>query len=187
MTCALISVPSRHHVSADEERAEYDLHQNEPGDAGYRTFLGRLANPLMARLEPGARGLDFGCGPGPTLSVMLAEAGFHVDLYDLYYEPDPEVFLKRYNFITATEVVEHLAEPKRELERLYSMLVPGGVLAIMTKLATSKEAFSKWHYKNDKTHISFFSRETFGWLAQHWQAELELVGADVIFLSKPGD
>jgi len=45
-------------------------------DPRYRRFLARLAEPLIAHLPKGARGLDFGCGPGPTLSLMLREAGF---------------------------------------------------------------------------------------------------------------
>ena len=92
-TCAataaqLVFVPARFYLDRGAERAEYDLHQNEPGDAGYRAFLSRLLEPLTERLEPGARGLDFGCGPGPALAEMLREAGFDVSLYDSFYLPD---------------------------------------------------------------------------------------------------
>jgi 16S rRNA G1207 methylase RsmC len=38
--------------------------------------------------------LDFGCGPGPTLSILLAEQGQQVDLYDPFYHDDPSVFAK---------------------------------------------------------------------------------------------
>ena len=58
-------------------------------DAGYRRFLSKLADPLMARLAPGARGLDYGCGPGPALAAMLREAGHEVALYDPFFAPDP--------------------------------------------------------------------------------------------------
>src|SRR5690606_29528307 len=47
------------------ELAHYRLHRNDPRDPGYRGFLARLAEPLRARLAPGACGLDYGCGPGP--------------------------------------------------------------------------------------------------------------------------
>jgi len=56
------------------------------------------------------------------------------------------------------------------------------LLGIMTKLALDREAFACWHYKNDRTHVSFFSRETFTWLAAEWNAELAFVGNDVILL-----
>ena len=41
-------------------------------------FLGRLAEPLVERLDPGASGLDFGCGPGPALAAMLTRRGYTV-------------------------------------------------------------------------------------------------------------
>ena len=59
--CALVFVPAPWRPSAAEERAEYDRHENHPGDAGYRRFLGRLATPLLAALPPAQSGLDFGC------------------------------------------------------------------------------------------------------------------------------
>ena len=182
--CSLVWVPSRFHVSAKAEKAEYELHQNDPSDIGYRNFLGRLAAPLLARLATGARGLDFGAGPGPTLSIMMREKGYAVDTYDLYFNSDSTVFKKKYDFITATEVVEHLRDPRRELERLFSMLQPGGVLAIMTKLALGAAEFSTWHYKNDKTHIVFFSEDTFRWLAATWKCTVTFEAADVIFIMK---
>ena len=41
--CALVFVPADQHISEEAERAEYDLHENDPSDAGYRRFLSRLA------------------------------------------------------------------------------------------------------------------------------------------------
>ena len=116
---------------------------------------------------------------------MLEEAGYPTETYDPLYASDTSVFERNYDFITATEVVEHLSDPKFELPRLYSMLVPGGVLAIMTKRVTNKEAFASWHYKNDRTHVVFFSEETFSWLASQWSAQVEFVAPDVVFVTKP--
>lgn len=182
--CALVWVPARYHLSADAEKAEYDLHNNRPDDPGYRKFLSRLVNPLRARLAPSSRGLDFGCGPGPTLALMLEEAGHKVALYDHFYFPNPEALKRNYDFICATEVVEHLHQPGSVLTQLWSILEAGGTLAIMTKLVLDKTAFEGWHYKNDPTHVSFFSRATFDWLARQLNAELEFIGSDVILLRK---
>ncbi len=183
--CRLVFVPQRYFLSPDEELACYQLHQNSPEDAGYRTFLGRLADPLMRRLSPGDCGLDFGSGPGPTLSVMLMEAGFPMAIYDPFFAPDDHVWDRRYGFVTATEVVEHLHDPRRELERLWSVLQPGGWLGIMTKRVRNAAAFATWHYKNDPTHVIFFADETFAWLANQWSAELECCDADVVLMRKP--
>ena len=115
---------------------------------------------------------------------MLREHGHQVTLHDLYYHPNPAALEQQWDFITATEVVEHLAAPLAVLEQLWRCLKTDGWLGLMTKRVTSPEAFSTWHYKSDPTHISFFSEHSFHWLAQHWQAELEIVGADVVLLRK---
>jgi SAM-dependent methyltransferase len=183
--CQLVFVAAPFHLPAAEEKAQYDLHQNNPGDAGYRRFLNRLAEPMLQRLEPRSEGLDFGCGPGPCLSLMLAERGHSVALYDLYYANHPQLLEQQYDFITATEVVEHLANPGAELERLWRCLKPGGLLGLMTKLVASPESFANWHYKTDPTHISFFSRATFEHLGKCWGSAPQFVGADVIIFHKP--
>lgn len=182
--CALVFVPAAWHLSRAAERAEYDLHQNDTEDAGYRAFLSRLAQPLMARLAPGASGLDFGCGPGPALACLLREAGFELSLYDSYYQPDTRALEHCYDFICATEVVEHLHRPGWELARLWSLLKPGGWLGIMTKLVRDVDAFAHWHYKNDPTHVCFFSEQTWRWWAREHNASLEIIGADVILLGR---
>lgn len=182
--CALIFVPQKFHLSPEDEKAQYDLHENNPDDPGYRAFLGRLFYPLEPRLAPGSRGLDFGSGPGPTLSVMFEEAGHRMAIFDKFYAPDVKILSAAYDFVTATEVVEHLAAPGRELARLWSLVRPGGWLGVMTKLATGADDFAGWHYKNDPTHIAFFSRATFSWQAEQWRARLEFVDKDAILLQK---
>ena len=46
--CMLVFVPTRFRLSAQEERATYDLHQNDAQDPGYRRFLSRLSRPLSS-------------------------------------------------------------------------------------------------------------------------------------------
>ena len=183
--CGLVFVHPEAFLAAADERAVYERHQNSPDDPDYRRFLSRLFEPMAARLHSASRGLDFGSGPGPTLSVMFEEGGHTVSLYDPFYAPGPEVFEREYDFITTSEVVEHLHRPRWELERLWGCLVPGGVLGIMTKRVLDHEAFSRWHYKNDPTHVCFFAMETFEWLAKSWGASLTVVGDDVVILAKP--
>ncbi len=181
--CALVFVPPQYYLGREREKAEYDLHQNLVDDPGYRRFLGRLAQPLLQRIPAGASGLDFGCGPGPALAAMFTEAGCKMQLYDVFYQTNEQVLQNRYDFISATEVVEHLHEPGRVLGQLWGQLRPGGWLGIMTKLVISAEAFAHWHYKNDPTHVCFFSEKTWQWWAKEHNARLELIGSDVILLA----
>jgi hypothetical protein len=183
--CQLVFVPSAFFLSPEDEKSCYDQHQNDPADPAYRRFLSRLANPLVERLPPGARGLDFGCGPGPTLSLMMAEAGFPSAIYDPFYAPTAAVWRDEYDFVTASEVVEHLHHPMSDLQRAWSVLKPDGWLGIMTKRVRDAAAFARWHYKNDPTHVAFFADATFAWLASHWSAELQVVGPDVVLFHKP--
>lgn len=181
--CQLIFVPPASHLSLSDEKAEYDRHQNSPDDQGYRHFLSRIFEPVHARLAPGSHGLDFGSGPGPTLSVMFEEVGHPMAIYDPFYATDTSPLAVRYDFVTASEVVEHFRNPADDLDRIWACVKPGGLLGIMTKLALDREAFARWHYKNDRTHVCFFSRETFAWLAAEWNADLAYAGNDVVLLS----
>lgn len=180
--CDLIFVEQKFWLSKEGEKKEYDLHQNSPNDLGYRKFLSRLYSPLKSRLNSGAIGLDFGCGPGPTLSIMFEETGFDVSLYDKFYNQNLEVFNKSYDFITATEVLEHLQNPHLEIKRLTSCLKPDGHLGVMTKLSKGLEAFEKWHYKNDQTHICFYSKKSFDWISNEWNLKIDYIKDDVILL-----
>ncbi|HPQ94215.1 MAG: class I SAM-dependent methyltransferase [Thiothrix sp.] len=193
--CQLVFADPATRLGPAAERRVYELHRNSAEDAGYRRFLMRLVEPLTQRLGIDAgkgsadgatlQGLDFGCGPGPALSVLLEARGCCMQLYDPFFAPDRRVLAARYDFITCTEVVEHLYTPAREWALLLQGLKPGGWLGIMTKLVLDREAFVHWHYKNDPTHVSFFSRPTFRFLAARDGLMPEFVGRDVILLRKP--
>lgn len=178
-------MPPGQHLDNRAERAQYDLHENDPDDSRYRRFLSALSEPVQARLTGPSRGLDFGCGPGPALAAMFVEAGHTMAVYDRYYADDRAVLEQSYDFIVTSEVVEHLRQPGDELDRLWSLLRPGGLLGIMTLLVAPGADFSRWHYARDPTHICFFSRETFAWLGQHWRSPPEFPGDRVVLFRKP--
>lgn len=184
--CRLVFASQDALLSSEQEKSHYDLHENDVNDAGYRRFLSRLADPLLQRLPRDSSVLEFGCGPGPALAKMLKEAGMKVSLYDHFYFPDNAVFDCQYDAITATEVVEHLFQPGKELQRLLGCLKPGGLLGIMTKRVLDEEAFARWHYIRDPTHVVFFSDATFAWLAKHFQSHIEYDRHDVIIFRKGG-
>lgn len=169
--CRLAFMAPAQRLPLDSERAHYRLHRNAPTDAGYRRFLAKLAEPLIPLLRRGARGLDYGCGPGPTLSVMLRQAGMDVRDYDPCFAPDPAALSCDYDFITCTETVEHFHHPGREFARLDELLRPSGCLAVMTETLGPDVRFSDWWYLRDPTHVCFYRPETMRWIAgwRNWR------------------
>lgn len=182
--CNMVFVPPSQFISKADEKRRYDFHQNSPDDLNYRRFLSRIFLPMQNCLNPGSCGLDFGSGPEPTLSLMFEEAGHFMTIFDYFYKNVPSALEKQYDFITATEVVEHLHDPIMELERLWECLKEGGRLGIMTNHSPDQDVFSGWHYKNDLTHVCFFSEFTFKWLAERWNSDLTFVDKDVAIFQK---
>ena len=186
-TCQLLFFLNSTHLSPTEEQRQYDLHQNSPQDERYRKFLSQLSTPLQNILKPKSIGLDFGCGPGPTLSVMLEEAGHSVKLYDPFYEPNQSVLSGKYDFITSSEVFEHLHQPGQEIQTLINCLKRDGILAIMTQPPPADSELPQWHYLIDPTHVCFYSARTFEWIAKHWNLKiLHHERAVVIFRKQDG-
>jgi SAM-dependent methyltransferase len=182
-----VYVPRQFQLSESAEAGFYQTHQNNPNDAGYRGFLQRALTPLLERLPAGSTGLDFGCGPAPTLSLMLQQQGHHCADYDYYFARHPQLLEQRYDFITCTEVIEHLSQPAQAFELWQRCLRPGGLLVIMTQLWISQQRFSQWNYRNDPTHIAFFHSNTWAWVAQRWRFDICYQQRDVVIFQRKID
>ena len=185
LACELVWLDEADHLDEAAEKAVYDGHDNRVDDPRYRTFLMRAFGEVLSRVAIPASGLDFGCGPGPALVAMGREAGYQMAGYDKFYADFPELLARQYDFITSTEVIEHIAEPRAVLEQLWGCLKPGGVLVLQTQRVLSDERFKNWRYRHDPTHIVFFAEASFQVLATNWQAELSFPHADVAVITKP--
>ncbi len=184
--CRLVFVDPAGHLGPEDERARYATHNNDPEDQGYRDFLDRLGLPLIERLPPGAEGLDFGAGPGPVLAQMLTERGFPTTPWDPYFAPNPALLSRQWEFIACTEVVEHLHDPAATFALLGRLLVPGGVLGVMTTILTDEVELDSWWYLRDPTHVVFYRPATLEWIAQRhsWTLECLEDSANVSFFRK---
>lgn len=183
--CFLVFADRTTLLTAEQEKAQYDLHQNQLDDPGYRQFLSRLSLPLLSILKPEQHtGLDFGCGPGPLLAQMLSEAGKQMQVWDPFYAPEPHALQQKYHFVSCTEAIEHFINPAKEWSLWLDLLLPEGVLALMTKRYTEQSSFNNWHYKNDPTHISFFHQRTFEFLAKRDNFALHFPADDVVIFKK---
>jgi len=171
--CDLIFMHPEERLSIQEEKSRYDHHENQ-GSAGHLAFLEPLIKDLhsqfvAAGLSPAQlTTLDFGCGPTPALSAVLAAKGYKTFHYDLYYHPDQDLLRRNYHMITSTEVWEHLQNPRLEIERMLRLLKPGGLLGVMTSAHRGEAHFHDWHYRRDLTHIVFYSAKTMEWIARTW-------------------
>lgn len=183
--CGLVFVDPETLPPADLERARYETHDNRPDDPGYRAFLDRLALPLQERLPPGAEGLDFGSGPGPTLSIMMEERGFSMETWDPFFSPDPAPLLRRWDFVTATEVVEHFHRPENSFRLMTRLVRPGGWLAVMTTVLTEEVDLPTWWYARDPTHVSFYRPGTLAWIGEKLGWEAEYPGPNVVLYQRP--
>jgi SAM-dependent methyltransferase len=126
------------------------------------------AVPLMSQSI-----LDYGSGSG-LLSEAFRKIGFKVDGYEpmLHGEFNRESYSETYDVIILNEVIEHLEDINKTLDIIYNLMAANGVVFIKTLLTDQiindpknfEESFKRWWYKDDPTHISFFSFLTIEYL-----------------------
>lgn len=175
--CDLIFMHPEEMPQPAQEKARYDLHQNEDS-AGYRRFLEPILQEIkiysqQTHISPSQLAiLDFGCGPTAIFNKMLAEESMKAANYDLYYFPDQNPLQKSYDVITSTEVWEHFHHPHEEISQLVKLLRPQGLLAVMTSAHPGSGLFPDWQYRRDLTHVIFFSEKSMRWLAEEFHLDL---------------
>jgi hypothetical protein len=184
--CDLRFIAPSLRLNPEQEKGRYETHNNDVTDTAYQNFVEPLFQQIRPRVAPGSRGLDFGAGPGPALLQMFERHGFSMAAYDPFFWPDPASLTTTYDFIVASEVAEHLYSPHNELERLFNLLKPGGWLGIMTLLVEPQTDFANWYYRRDPTHVVFYSRQTFIWIAQRFGfQDLTHEGGRIVLLRRP--
>jgi len=167
--CAYIFKAPHYYKSIVEQKERYDLHENNEDDAGYIAYFQRFLDFLLPHVGGVKRALDFGCGRSSLLAKMLQKEAMSCDYYDPIYHPHTLDNSKKYELIVSTEVFEHLHQPQEVFATLVDRLEVGGYLAIQTQFHPNEpEAFKKWYYHKDPTHIVFFTPKSFKILAQQY-------------------
>lgn len=172
--CDYIFMDNEHHLDATLEKKHYDNHDNNLESLGYVKMFENLINEFV-KIESNSinTALDFGCGEGEVLPILLERVGISCDRYDLFYFPQKVYKDKKYDLIVSTEVIEHLANPLDTLKELLLHLNKDGYLLLMTYFHPSDdEKFLKWFYIKDVTHIGLFSLKTFEHLASELGLEI---------------
>ncbi len=183
--CTLVYLHPAQRLSMPDERKRYELHRNDAADPGYVRFLERLAEPMIERLPAGARGIDFGCGPAPVLSALLTSAGFPCAAHDPLFIPDELPLSGQYDFVTCSEVVEHAHDPAELFAVLGRLLVPEGLLGVMTRFYGHEAPFATWWYRRDPTHVCFYAEGTMRWIAAHYGWEVTFPRPHVAVFTVP--
>ncbi len=170
--CEYIFKSPEHHQDFSTQKERYNLHENDENDEGYQAYFQRFLDFMLPLVGQPKRALDFGCGRSSLLATLLEKEGVSCDYYDPIYHPDRLDDTKKYDLIVSTEVFEHLHQPKEVFKMLLSKLKEGGYLALQTQFhPEDEEAFKKWYYHKDPTHIVFFTVKTFRVLCEQFDCE----------------
>jgi len=174
LECDYIFLEEQHYLDASDEKKHYDNHDNNLESLGYvKMFESLIEEFITPNASEIKTALDFGCGEGEVLPILLERRGISCDRYDLFYFPEKIYMDKKYDLIVSTEVFEHLSEPLEVLKNLLSHLNKNGYLLLMTAFhPSSDESFLKWFYIQDATHIGFFSMKTFEYLASEFDLKI---------------
>ncbi|MDR1748274.1 MAG: class I SAM-dependent methyltransferase [Spirochaetaceae bacterium] len=163
--CGGVFLAPSFRLDAWGQRKRYELHRNDPSDEGYRSFLLRFIEPVLACLpELPRRVLDFGCGPltgkTPALVTLLEEQLPEAEIrgWDPFFAPDTSLFAEGADLVMCLEVAEHFESPREGFASLAAACRPGGRAAVGTMtVPEDPEAFDSWWYKDDPTHVSLYS------------------------------
>ncbi len=170
--CEYIFKSPECHQDFPVQKERYNLHENDEIDEGYQAYFQRFLDFILPLVGQPKTALDFGCGISSLLASLLKKEGVNCDYYDPIYHPDTLSDSKKYELIVSTEVFEHLQQPRVVFESLLKRLEEGGYLALQTQFhPNNTEAFKKWYYHQDPTHIVFFTSQTFKVLCEMYSCE----------------
>jgi hypothetical protein len=185
-TCDLIFVDREQLISLTKEKNRYDLHDNDIQSDGYKGFLNRLVLSVEKFISNKEMiGLDFGEGCYPLLRELFDDIGIkNMDGFDPFYNNNTNIFNSKYDFITCSEVLEHINNPFDDISRLISLLNLKGILGVSTALYGGHIKFENWYYIKDITHINIFTEKTVYYLANTFNCDLKLMEKDLFIFEK---
>lgn len=173
--CGGISLVKGFFAPNDQQKNRYMLHENTLDNLGYKKFLCGFVDPVLEFLQEFIKKdelkiFDFGSGPSPCLCELLKtyiDSGklsktTIINNYDKFFTPKKNLIPSDLCF--CLEVVEHFENPIEDFMELSKCVKKGGYLAVGTILVPKNsytvDEFSKWWYKDDFTHVSFYTEKS---------------------------
>lgn len=182
--CTSMFLKENYRLNEKNEKERYLEHNNDITDKRYQKFVSSITDYIMDNYNLDSIGLDFGAGTGPVISSILIEKGFKINIYDPYFYYNESLLNQKYDYIVCCEVIEHFYNPKNEFLQLRNLLQNGGELICKTDLYDDSIIFDSWYYKNDPTHVFFYSKKTFEWIKQEISFNSVLIDGRLIILKK---
>ena len=95
-------------------------------------------------------------------------------MYDPFFFPNKNVLLRKYKFITCSEVVEHFFNPYEEFDKINNLLDNNSWFGVMTTFLQRDDLFEDWYYRKDPTHVAFYAKQTLEMIADmmYWKCEI---------------
>ena len=164
------------------EKFRYDMHSDDIENEGYQNFVAPLVNEVAKNFTVNDSGLDYGCGKTAIVQILLQRQGFQIEGFDPIYKNELSLLTKKYHYITCCEVAEHFHHPAVEFQKLSNLLLPEGKLILKTHLYHDALDFEKWWYKNDPTHVFFYTEKSLQFITENFGFnKLELKDKYVVF------
>ena len=149
---------------------EYLRHQNS------RELASEAVLKVLKKIKPTGKVLDIGCATGDFLEVARKNGydaegvepsawsaaiarGRGFKIHEELLEDFAGKHAGEYDIVTLWGVIEHFANPTAEIERIKSILKPGGILALWTgdvDSSLSRLLGRKWWYWQGQ-HIQYFT------------------------------
>ncbi len=166
--CESIFVNPKQLPSFENERDRYLFHKNDIKDLGYLQFVKPAFVEITSSFSKNEIGLDYGSGNNSAISFLLKEKQYQIHEYDPIFKNDIEFLKLKYDYIACIEVIEHFHIPSFEFTKLVQLLKPKGKLYCMTHIIDDKIDFLNWYYKNDFTHVFFYSLKAMHWIKENY-------------------
>lgn len=183
-TCHLVFADAGTHLPPAAEKQRYGRTKISEKQKQLSQFIFPVLEQLEKHQTESLIGLNFGRVLNETDLQLIADAGHIFNQYDPFLAPDHSALKKTYDFVVSYRVFEHFQNPAKEWSLLTHLIKNRGWLAISTPLLTDLTGFSKWHHKNNLTHVSFYQKSTFEYLAANSEFALLFAAKDLILMQK---